>query len=100
VVGDKWTQLIVNELVLGIRKFEEIQANTGMSFHLLSTRLKRMLLQGLITRLPYNRRPVRHEHFATAKGKVLDPVLLALRAWSLLWGKYGAFEGAGVLYET
>ena len=85
VVGDRWTLLIMNELSMGVRKFEEIQANTGMSSHLLSTRLQRMTQQGLIERRPYSVRPVRHEYFATQKGKELDPVILALRAWSLKW---------------
>jgi DNA-binding HxlR family transcriptional regulator len=88
VVGDRWTLLIMREVGFGMRKFEEIQAYTGMSSHLLSTRLKRMEKQGLLQRRRYSTQPARYEYIATPKGKELDAVSLALRAWTLRWGDY------------
>ena len=78
VVGDRWTLLILRELSMGSRRFEEIQAQTGMSSFLLSTRLKRLEKDGVIERRLYNERPPRYEYHATAKGKDLDEVLLFL----------------------
>src|SRR5271163_3427229 len=88
VVGDRWTLLIMRELTLSMHKFEEIQAHTGMSSHLLSARLKRMEEEGLLKRMQYSTRPTRYEYHATPKGKELDAVTLALRAWALRWSTY------------
>jgi DNA-binding HxlR family transcriptional regulator len=85
LVGDRWTMLIMMELVRGQHRFDELQAQTGMSSHLLSTRLKRMEADGLIERRAYSERPPRYEYYATAKGKGLDPVLLMLRSWGRKW---------------
>ncbi|HQQ70718.1 MAG TPA: helix-turn-helix domain-containing protein [Alicycliphilus sp.] len=86
VVGDRWTLLIVRELFLGARRFEEFQAQTGMSSHLLSTRLKRLEGDGIVQRRPYSERPPRHEYRLTAKGLDLYPLLLSLKSWGEKWG--------------
>jgi DNA-binding HxlR family transcriptional regulator len=96
VVGDRWTLLIIRELSLGFRRFEEIQAQTGMSSLLLASRLKRLESDGVIERRLYSERPKRYEYYATPKGNDLDPVLLALRAWSLKWEKCGPKKGPAV----
>jgi len=88
IVGDRWTLLIMRELTLGMHKFEEIQALTGMSSHLLSARLKRMEEEGLLKRKRYSSHPIRYEYYATPKGKELDGVTLALRGWMMRWGTY------------
>jgi DNA-binding HxlR family transcriptional regulator len=85
LVGDRWTMLILMELVRGMHRFDELQAQTGMSSHLLSTRLKRMEADGLIERRAYSERPLRYEYYSTEKGKGLDPVLLMLRTWGRQW---------------
>jgi len=88
VVGDRWTLLILRELGMGMRRFEEVQAQTGMSSHLLSTRLKRLKAEGVIEWRLYSVRPARYEYSATTKGKELDAVLLALQAWGQKWGGF------------
>ncbi|WP_299716912.1 helix-turn-helix domain-containing protein [Caballeronia sp.] len=88
VVGDRWTLLILRELGMGMRRFEEVQAQTGMSSHLLSTRLKRLEAEGVIEWRLYSVRPPRYEYSATSKGKELDAVLLALQAWGQKWGGF------------
>lgn len=85
VVGDRWTLLIMREIGLGVRRFDDIQALTGVSPFLLTTRLKRLESEGVIERRRYNERPPRYEYHATPKGKALDEVLLVLRAWSMKW---------------
>ena len=86
VVGDRWTLLIMREISLGVRRFEEIQAQTGMSSHLLATRLKRLEEDKIVERRVYNAKPLRHEYFATPKGKDLDVVLFAAGNWNIRWG--------------
>ncbi len=85
LVGDRWTMLILIELVRGMHRFDELQAQTGMSSFLLSTRLKRMEHDGLIERRQYSERPPRYEYYSTKKGKGLDPVLMMLRTWGRQW---------------
>lgn len=86
VVGDRWTMLILRELFLATRRFEEFQAQTGMSSHLLSSRLKRLEADGVVGRRRYSDRPARHEYRLTEKGLALYPILLGLKSW----GKAGA----------
>lgn len=97
VVGDRWTLLIMRELRLGSHRFEEIQAQTGMSPHLLCTRLRRMEADGIISRFLYQARPPRYRYDCTVKGQQLDGVLLALRNWALTWGPWPAGSEPAVM---
>jgi DNA-binding HxlR family transcriptional regulator len=90
IVGDRWTMLIMRELFLGVRRFEEFQAQIGMSSHLLASRLKRLERDGIVVRRKYNDRPQRHEYRLTEKGLDLYPVLLSLKLWGEKWA---GFEG-------
>jgi len=85
LVGDRWTMSILMELVRGEHRFDGLQAQTGMSSHLLSTRLKRMEHDGLIERRAYSERPPRYEYHSTKKGRELDPLLMMLRTWGRKW---------------
>ncbi len=84
-VGDRWALLIMRELAMGVRRFEEIQAQTGMASNCLSSRLKQLEEDEIIERRRYSTRPDRYEYHATEKGKELDAVLLAFRTWALKW---------------
>lgn len=86
VVGDRWTVLILRELFLGVKRFEEFQAQTAMSSHLLSTRLKRLEGDGIVSRHLYCERPPRYEYRLTSKGLDLYPLLLILKSWGEKWG--------------
>jgi len=65
VVGGRCTMLLVRELFMGTRRFDEIQAQTAMPSHLLSIRLKRLEEDGVIVREPYQDCPLRHEYRLT-----------------------------------
>lgn len=88
IVGDRWTMLILRELFLGTKRFEEFQVQTGMSPHLLSTRLKRLEADGVVGRRLYSERPARHEYRLTDKGLDLYPLLLGLKSWGEKWGGF------------
>lgn len=87
LVGDRWSILIVRELLMGNGRFQDIQAQTGATSQMLSARLRRLEAEGLIERQVYSRRPVRHDYRLTPKGTQLMPVILALRAWGEQWVK-------------
>lgn len=88
VIGDRWTVLILRELFLGVKRFDEFQTQTGASPHLLSTRLKRLEKDGIIARHRYSDRPPRHEYRLTQKGLDLYPLMLSLKAWGRKWGDF------------
>lgn len=88
VVGDRWTTLILRELFLGTKRFDEFQVQTGMSSHLLSTRLKRLEDDDIVARRQYSNRPARFEYRLTDKGLDLYPLLLSLKSWGEKWGGF------------
>ncbi len=87
LVGDRWSILIVRELLMGQSRFQDLQAQTGATSQMLAARLKRLETDGLIERHAYSKRPPRHEYRLTPKGAHLTPVILALRTWGEQWCK-------------
>lgn len=87
LVGDRWSILIVRELLLGQSRFQDLQAQTGATSQMLAARLKRLEADGLVERHVYSKRPLRHEYRLTPKGRHLMPVILALRTWGEQWVK-------------
>jgi DNA-binding HxlR family transcriptional regulator len=85
LVGDRWTLLLILEVFLGSRRFEEFEALLGISPHLLSRRLSRLVTDGILEKRAYRQRPVRHEYRLTAKGRDLFPVVVGLVQWGNRW---------------
>lgn len=81
VIGEKWSLLVVRELFLGVRRFNDIAANTGAPRDILTARLRRLEELGVVERRQYEERPVRYEYRLTAAGKDLRPVIWALMDW-------------------
>jgi DNA-binding HxlR family transcriptional regulator len=97
IVGDRWTVLILRELFMGSRRFEQLQCQAGVTPQMLATRLKKLETLGLLERRAYSTRPLRHEYVLTPMGLAFHPVLLALRAWGETWFK-AADEAVAVRY--
>lgn len=87
LIGDPWTLMILRDLFLGSRRFDEFQIYTGASPHLLSVRLRRMADDGLIVARAYQDNPPRHEYHLTEKGIALWPVITAMREWGDRWNR-------------
>ncbi len=85
VVGDRWTLLLLRDCFLGARRFEQLQASLGISSHLLSTRLRKLVDEGVLERHAYCERPTRHEYRLTEKGRDLYPVIASLVRWGDRW---------------
>ncbi|MBB4908235.1 winged helix-turn-helix transcriptional regulator [Actinophytocola algeriensis] len=81
IVGEWWTVLILHDCFDGYRRFDEFQANIGLSSSMLTSRLKSLVERGILERRPYQERPVRYEYVLTELGRSLRPVLVALAAW-------------------
>ncbi len=83
IFGDKWSLLIIRDLVIGKRRSQEfLSSPEKIAPNILLDRLKKLEAMGLITRQPYQQNPVRYECFLTKKGESLQPVMEAIIAWS------------------
>jgi DNA-binding HxlR family transcriptional regulator len=81
VVGEKWSLLVVRELFLGSRRFNDIAANTGAPRDILTARLRKLEDLGVIGRRLYSEKPTRYIYALTGAGKDLRPVMMALKHW-------------------
>lgn len=81
VIGDRWTLLILRDCFLGVRRFEEFQQRLGIARPLLSDRLRKLVDEGVLRKVPYQESPPRHEYRLTPKGLDLHPVLMAIVHW-------------------
>ncbi len=96
LLGDKWTLLIIRDLVLGRRRFKEFAASPeGIPTNILSDRLERLLASGLARQIPAEEGGKRLAYELTEKGLALRPLLKALRDWGLKWepGAKAKMEG-------
>ena len=81
VLGERWTILIIRDVFNRRRRFDEIQENLGIARNVLSTRLGRLVDEGILERRAYQERPPRYEYFLTQKGLELWPVMMSLLHW-------------------
>lgn len=81
--GDKWTLLIVRDLILGKARYGEFsQSMEGIPTNILAQRLKRLEMSGVVVKSAYRLKPVRYEYALTDKGRDLIPVLEAMVTWA------------------
>lgn len=82
VVGGRWSLLIVRELLLGPRRYSELQANlVGITPNLLADRLKELERAGVVQTGPVTPTSARKSWSLTDWGRELEPALLALGAF-------------------
>ena len=81
-VGDRWTLLVVEALLNGPRRFNDLLDHLpGIAANILSDRLKRLEREGLLVARPYSERPPRSAYNLTAEGKELAGALRLLAYW-------------------
>jgi DNA-binding HxlR family transcriptional regulator len=81
VVGERWTLLIIRDVFLGVRRFDQLQESLGIARNVLTDRLNRLVDEGVLERVLYSERPERYEYQLTKKGLDLQIALTALRQW-------------------
>ncbi len=86
IIGDRWTQLILREAFLGATRFETYRAQTGAARTTLTKRLRKLVDNGLLERIPYQTAPLRHEYHLTTRGLALYPVVVMIWKWESRWG--------------
>lgn len=86
LIGNKWTLLIIRDLMEGSRRFGHLQKSVGgISPRTLSERLSMLEKEGLVERRAYAEIPPRVEYSLTEKGRALMPVLEAMRGYGRQW---------------
>ncbi len=86
VVGDRWTLLLVRDLLRGRSRFTEFEESlAGISPNVLSARLKTLEEDGVLSRTVTSERPPRTEYVLTEKGRALSPVVGAMFDWGTEW---------------
>ena len=82
VVGDKWSLLVVRDLLHGKHTYGELALSPErIPTNILADRLRRLENTGIVTSTPYQERPVRYSYTLTSKGCALGEVLLAFVRW-------------------
>lgn len=82
IVGDKWTLLIIRDLFGGKTTYSEFQKSPEkIPSNILASRLKRLIEDELISKQPYQEKPLRYEYVLTEKGRSLGIVLQAMVNW-------------------
>jgi DNA-binding HxlR family transcriptional regulator len=81
VVGERWSLLVMREILFGRTRFSEIKRNLGVAPNILSDRLQQLVEHGLVERRPTGEGGESHEYTATPKGRDISPVLTALLGW-------------------
>lgn len=88
VIGDRWTLLIIRDLLLGRTRFKDFSASPeGIPTNILAERLERLLAHRVVEQIPAEDGSKRLAYRLTEKGKALGSVLKALRDWGLAWDK-------------
>ncbi|MFT4050428.1 MAG: helix-turn-helix domain-containing protein [Solirubrobacterales bacterium] len=92
VFTERWTVLIMREILLGRSRFTEIKRNTGVASNILSDRLQMLVDQGVVARVDeIEDGQVVDRYRPTQKGLDARPIMMAMLAWG---DKYAAPDGA------
>src|SRR5579871_3216661 len=86
ILGDRWTLLVVRDLMLGRSRFKDFEASPeGIPTNILSERLERLMEHRIVRQIPAADGTKRLGYELTDKGRGLTPVLKAMRDWGLEW---------------
>ena len=96
VIGEPWSPLILRDVWVGFSRFDQIQADLGISRKVLTERLNHLIDNGVLERVPYDERP-RHEYHLTTKGIELVDLLMVMVGWGDRW--LAGEAGPPVLYR-
>src|SRR5258708_19005479 len=81
IVGERWTLLIIRDAFLDLRRFDQFQQSLRIARNVLTDRLNWLVGEGILERVRYSERPIRHEYQLTPKGRDLLLPLTAFRQW-------------------
>lgn len=86
LLGDRWTLLVVRDLLMGRSRFKDFSASPErIPTNVLADRLARLTAEGMVEQRPVSPGARRLSYHLTEKGEALRPVLHALKDWGLAW---------------
>ena len=85
ILGDRWTLLIIRNAFMRTRRFDDFQKQLGITRHLLTERLNRLVEYEIFEKVLYLESPKRYEYTLTEGGLALYPIIMALTAWGNRW---------------
>ncbi|MEL6890551.1 MAG: helix-turn-helix domain-containing protein [Actinomycetota bacterium] len=85
LIGDWWTPIVMREAFTGARRFDEFIERLDVPRATLTQRLERLVDEGLLRKVEYQQRPVRHEYRLTPQGIAFYDVLAAMWRWGSDW---------------
>jgi DNA-binding HxlR family transcriptional regulator len=97
-VGDWWTLLIVRDAMKGARRFSDFHESTGIAKNILTDRLKKLVDNGVMTRIEVGVRGQRQEYVLTESGEDLFPILMAMQQWGDKW-VFGDNQLPSIVYD-
>jgi DNA-binding HxlR family transcriptional regulator len=82
LIGGKWKGIVLYHLMGGTLRFSELRRRIpGVTQRMLTTQLRELEADGLVLRVVHPEVPPRVEYSLSAKGRTLEPVIMALKAW-------------------
>jgi DNA-binding HxlR family transcriptional regulator len=85
IVSDAWTVLVLRDVFLGVRRFDEFVSNLGIARNTLADRLERLVAAGILRTDRYQDNPPRHEYRLSDKGKDLFDMLMTMWSYGERW---------------
>ena len=93
IFGDRWTLLVVRDLMLGRSRFKDFAGSPeGIPTNILSERLERLMEHGIIVQVDLPDGAKHRAYKLTAKGLALKGVMRAVRDWGLKWERGTSVE--------
>lgn len=86
VIGDRWTLVLVRQLLGGAKGFTELRQRTGIAPRVLSGRLRQLTADGFVEQVENGARSV---YAVTERGRSLEPLISSLALW---WIHHGIQE--------
>ncbi len=84
MLGDRWSLLVVRDLVRGKRRFADfLESSEGIPTNILADRLKHLQSAGIVAAHRYSEQPPRMEYVLTPKGEDLRPLVREMVDWGV-----------------
>ena len=100
LLGDEWTLLVVQQALMGARRYAEFHARLPISNSVLTARLRSLTGEGVLDRRAYQSSPPRSEYVITERGRSLWPVLVSIWEWERRWVPDHADPLPGMRHST
>ena len=85
LLGDEWTLLVIQQALMGARRYGDFQTRLPISNSVLSSRLRSLTSDELLERRIYQTNPTRTEYVPTPRSRSLWPVLVSIWDWERRW---------------